>query len=87
MVKRIKYPSVGGFNAKKGSIQSVRPSARRKQDSYIEYTKLTEWESINNLSRSQSTRAIAQKKLLAVKHKGIWWVAINPDCEEKSSDF
>ena len=87
MRKRIKLPSVGAFNAKRGSLQALRPQAHKNNQSPIEYQRLTEWEAANNRTRAQSRRLIRTNKLLAIKHKGVWWVKLNPDCEDLISDL
>lgn len=87
MTKRIKHPSVGAFNAGRASIHSLHPQPRRPTDTVQQYQKLTVWEQQNNRTRKESRRLIRQNKLFAVKHHGIWWVAINPNCEEQVSDL
>lgn len=86
-MKRLKHPSVGAFNAGRGSLHALHPQPRRQLDTKQEYQLLTEWETQNNRTRDQTRTLIKNNKLLAVKHKGRWWVAINPDCEDLLEDI
>ena len=85
--KRIKLPSVGGFNAGRGSIMALRPQPHVGNSSQIEYQLLTRWEATNNRTRAESRRLIRQNILLAVKYKGRWWITLNPDCEDQLNDL
>ena len=86
-MSNIKRPSIGGFNAGRGSIQALHPKQRDSTQTEVTYSKLTDWERNNNFTRAQTRRFIKQNKLLAAKHNGVWWVAINPKCEELPIDF
>lgn len=87
MKNRIKHPSIGAYNAGRGSLHSLRPQAHRAIDSTQQYQLLTEWEAANNRTRDESRRLIRQNILLAIKYQGRWWVAINPNCEELIIDL
>lgn len=87
MKQRIKYPSVGAFNARRGSIQALRPQTKGVNEVKTTQIRLTQWEKLNNFTRAQSMRLIRQNKLLASKYKGVWWVHVNPECEDHISDF
>ena len=87
MSKRIKYPSIGGFNAGRGSIQALHPQSSIPGKTKIEYQKLTAWERANNRTRAQSMRLIRQNILLAQKYQGFWWVKVNPACEDMLEDL
>ncbi|MEM6613295.1 MAG: hypothetical protein AAF652_13765 [Cyanobacteria bacterium P01_C01_bin.72] len=87
MKNRIKLPSVGGFNARRGSIQALRPQTKAQNALKTVQIPLTEWEASNNFTRAQSRRLIRQNKLFATKHHGRWWVHVNPNCEEHITDF
>ena len=88
MKNRIKLPSIGAFNAGSGSLFALRPQPHRLQDSKQQYQPLTVWEQLNNRTRKEeSRRLIRQNILLAVKFKGKWWVALNPNCEDQLADL
>jgi hypothetical protein len=87
MKKRIKHPSIGAYNAGRGSLQSLHPQAHRSFDSVQQYQLLTEWEAANNRTRDEARRLIRQNILLTTKYKGRWWVAVNPDCEDMIIDL
>ncbi|MCC0179886.1 hypothetical protein I4641_23395 [Waterburya agarophytonicola K14] len=87
MKKRIRHPSRGAFNAGKKSIHALQPQTNNRGESVTQYQKLTLWEQDNNRSRGESRRLIRQNKLLAVRYKGIWWVKVNPDCEDLLIDL
>ena len=87
MSKRIKHPSIGAFNAGRGSLHSLHPQVRKKTDTEVVYQLLTVWEKNNNRTRDQSRTLIRQNKLLVIKHQGRWWATINPDCEDLLEDI
>ena len=86
-LNNIKLPSVGAFNARRGSLQALRPQARAKNAQKTVQIPLTKWEALNNRTRAQSRRLIRQNILLATKYKGIWWVSVHPNCEDLIADL
>lgn len=87
MPTRIKLPSIGAFNAGSGSLFSAFPRPRCGNISQVEYELLTNWETVNNFSRTQSKRLIRKNILLAVKAQGRWWVSINPNFDGSLNDI
>ncbi len=80
--KRIKFPSIGGFNSGRGSIIALYPQPHLASESYAQYQLLTDWAQENFFSIKQCRRLIRINVLLAIKHKGRWWVRFNPQCED-----
>lgn len=85
--RRIKLPSIGGFNSGRGSIQALHPKPHLPNESYAQYQLLTDWAKDNFFSIKQCRRLIRTNVLLSIKHKGRIWVRFNSRCEDLLVDL
>ena len=66
---------------------ALRPTPHLASESSAQYQLLTDWMNSNYFSRDQCRRLIGKNILLAVKHRGRWWVRINPNCQDLLVDL